>query len=776
MLLLCAVAVGGAWATLKGGAVVGLDTATQYYPWYAHLGERLRAGDLPGWNPHTFSGAPFAADPLSGWTYLPAMLLFSLLPVATAVAALVLSHLLLAALGAYALARALGMRPAAAMVSGVAYGSSGFLYANSVCCTPYAAVEAWLPLAFLGVELAARSALGRAALSWCGLSGVALSQIFAVWPGQGAAYALLALGLYVPYRVALDPPRGSMEFRSRIRATLVIGSAVLFFTFGLAAAGLLPRAEYVTVSNLAGGYERLGGVTRGWSVLHWGLLLLPSLTWYAGGTVLLLAYLAPLIARRRYAAPFFACLTLGALVLSLPGGTPLHLLLYLLPGVDQLHPHSPERIMLVFYLGGAMLAGATADRLCEMGRKGAALALVPATGTVLGLLLRDAGLDVPVAMLLALVLTTVSVAAGPLLPAAGRLAPTLLALAALIDLSAAGREAIRAGLATSGREGLQQVDLRSYYGPLRMGRFLAPDIGDQPFRYVGYASSAVRRAPYTIRYADPEILALEVNNRALISGAQDIQGYNPVHIARYDEYVAALNGRTQNYHDAELFEAGLASPLLGPLNVRYIAVSARAGEPDVRRLEREYLVAFEAGGVKALENRNAFPRAWIVHSMRQVRRGEALDLLVSGAVDLRKMALLEAPPPRLDAPYNADAEEARVTVYEPDKMRLRTSSSGAGLLVLSEVYYPAWRAYIDGRPVPLYVANHALRAVPLPSGEHTVELRFESRALLVGLAVTSTVSLLLLALIGSVAREWAVESSFLWLGKRTGGGVHPVQE
>ena len=58
---------------MNGGIVVGKDTVTQYYPWYSYLGERLRSGDIPAWNPYQFSGASLAAEPLSGWTYLPAM-------------------------------------------------------------------------------------------------------------------------------------------------------------------------------------------------------------------------------------------------------------------------------------------------------------------------------------------------------------------------------------------------------------------------------------------------------------------------------------------------------------------------------------------------------------------------------------------------------------------------------------------------------------------------------------------------------------------------------
>ena len=94
------------------------------------------------------------------------------------------------------------------------------------------------------------------------------------------------------------------------------------------AAGLLPRLEYNTLSNLAGGYpdDVAGRVdyVSGWSLKEWGLLLEPGSAWYAGVTVLALALVAPLVARRRYAVPYFAVLSLCALVLSYPGTTPLH--------------------------------------------------------------------------------------------------------------------------------------------------------------------------------------------------------------------------------------------------------------------------------------------------------------------------------------------------------------------------------------------------------------------------------------------------------------------
>src|SRR5215211_3385537 len=103
-----AISLIGAGQLLAGGTLIGQDAATQFYPWYSYLGRQLRSFEIPGWNPYQFSGAPFAADPQSGWMYLPAMLLFTVLPLSLAVPAFLWLHLMLAESGMYLLARLLG--------------------------------------------------------------------------------------------------------------------------------------------------------------------------------------------------------------------------------------------------------------------------------------------------------------------------------------------------------------------------------------------------------------------------------------------------------------------------------------------------------------------------------------------------------------------------------------------------------------------------------------------------------------------------------------------
>ena len=745
----------GAWGLVVGGTTVGMDAATQFYPWYAFLGESLASFEIPGWNPHQFSGVPFAADPLSGWSYLPAMVFFALLSLPAAAKVYLVFHLLLAGLSVYALARTLEIGAAGALLAAVSYEYGSFLYTENTCCPAYTSVMAWLPLTLLGAEMAIRRPRWLGSAPWWGLSGLALSQILASWLGQGSYYALLALGGYVAYRTLISPPEYLGGVRDRVLGAVVHGGAVLLFGFGLAAAGLLPRLEYNALSNLAGGYlveEGVGAVEiGGWERADWDLLLEPGL-WYAGGAVVALALLAVPLARRRFAVPYFAALSLSALALAGQGPTPLHSVLYLLPRFDQLHPHNPERIVMLLYLGLAMLAGAALSRLGETRSGAGAPLLVPSAVLAVALV----GSLTPAALFL-LVLAGVLAVAYAWLPS--RRGPLLALLVAVVfvDLLSSGRVAISSQGDLEGWEGIsgitRKMDLADYYRPSGALRFLVSRDDDEgPFRYFGYGlrTPEGRTISSPTRFAHPETQALGVGNRAMTAGLQSIQGYNAVHIARYDEYVAAMNGgNTQNYHHADVLKEGPGSPLLDLLGARYAVVPTDPLPKDLeslRELEREFPVVYEDGGAKVLENREALPRAWIVHQARRVDGGEALKLLGSGAVRPLETALLEAEPPRLDASAPPSGDRASVTVHEADRVEIRAATEGAGLLVLGEVYYPAWRAYVDGEPAPIYRADGLLRAVALPAGEHTVELRYESRTLRVGTAISLVTSVALVAL------------------------------
>jgi hypothetical protein len=306
------------------------------------------------------------------------------------------------------------------------------------------------------------------------------------------------------------------------------------------------------------------------------------------------------------------------------------------------------------------------------------------------------------------------------------------------------------------------MDFAAYYRPSDAGRFVqSKSEEEEPFRYFGFGPQYLEGASVSspIRFDQPKVRALEVGNRAMTLGLQSIQGYNALHLDRYDEYMKVLNQYEQNRHHTDVFDEHLDSPLLHLLNARYIIVPADSPPESQAGLQRvlraKHPTVYEDDQLKVLENRGALPRAWIVHSARQVRsREEALDLLSVGQVDPEETALLEDTPPEMSRPDDASADRASVTEYGANQIQLETSTGAPGLLVLSEVYYPAWKAYVDGQPAPVHVADQLLRSVPVPAGEHTVELRYESWTLRMGMAISLvTFATLILLAVAAAAQH-----------------------
>ena len=87
----------------------------------------------------------------------------------------------------------------------------------------------------------------------------------------------------------------------------------------------------------------------------------------------------------------------------------------------------------------------------------------------------------------------------------------------------------------------------------------------------------------------------------------------------------------------------------------------------------------------------------------------------------------------------------KVTRYEPQRIELQTRNAQPGFLVLSEIYYRGWEAWIDGRRAPVERVNYALRGLAVPAGDHRIEFVFRAHSFRNGAAWSLVGVLLLLA-------------------------------
>ncbi len=76
------------------------------------------------------------------------------------------------------------------------------------------------------------------------------------------------------------------------------------------------------------------------------------------------------------------------------------------------------------------------------------------------------------------------------------------------------------------------------------------------------------------------------------------------------------------------------------------------------------------------------------------------------------------------------------TRFASRRVQAEVGAAAPALVVLAQADFPSWQAYVDGKPTRLWRANYAFQAVEVPSGKHTLELRYEDHAFTWGLGIT----------------------------------------
>ena len=146
--------------TLQGRVLSSLDSLVYFYPNAIYLAERLRAGQIPLWDPYIFAGVPFLANSQVGALY-PPNLLYLLGPVSRVYAILVVAHVWWLGFGVYLVARgSLGLGRLAGTFAAIAVAFGGFVGGMNGHLNQLEALS-WAPLAILLVERGAVHASWR---------------------------------------------------------------------------------------------------------------------------------------------------------------------------------------------------------------------------------------------------------------------------------------------------------------------------------------------------------------------------------------------------------------------------------------------------------------------------------------------------------------------------------------------------------------------------------------------------------------------------------------
>lgn len=225
-------------------------------------------------------------------------------------------------------------------------------------------------------------------------------------------------------------------------------------------------------------------------------------------------------------------------------------------------------------------------------------------------------------------------------------------------------------------------------------------------------------------------------NMNLLYGMATVEAYEPVLPGRY---VAFFKNFQPDYDkDPAMILAGpegnFDDRLADFLNVKYFITSKR------KTLRRNLPLVFEDDRNRVYFNKAYFPRAFLVHDYEVVPDDrQRLAFLKENKANLNRIVVLEEEPPHpFPSPPKGErvgvrglkpGEEVTFRKYGPHSVEIAVKAAQEGFLVLTDNYFPGWKAARDGMPARIYRANHSFRAVWIPQGKQVIQFSYDPASL-----------------------------------------------
>jgi hypothetical protein len=722
-------------------------TFRDLYPFFLgmdHLARVLGAFEWPPlWNPFEGLGRPFAADIQTAVFYPPSWLLHSL-PAPLGFNLSIVTHHLIAALGAFALLRRRGLDAIPALLGALlfAYGGVFVSLDNLVSALRSAA---WLPWAALTFDL------------WCERKRFLELGIFSM------TLALMLLGAMPEFVIIADGLLLALAFDRRLcRQGPTLGRALAgllganVMAFGLSAVVLVPFAESVLGSRRSTGLEveevlkhslqplgvLLFVLPRRFLAADGGLHLTPGvwesllsrvpwlLTLYLGvGLPFLTSAVRGLPHRRRRGWVLLAAALIGlALGANVPGAA------WIVERVPVMQAvRYPEKLLLGVH---ALLAVACAVglqwSLARPARLRTVAALAAGIAAALGLFAAlTAWAGQPYASDLFqvdLLRQALAFSAAALLAVLGARLPRRVGAAFLV-MVALDLFRVNARL-------LPAVPWDEVVAEPRALAIM--EHGEKaPLRIFSDSEGGVRvRGHRENLEQERELLLLQAPS---IHGVANLNIEAPVHAGDHDRLRSMIKALPPER----------LSGVLGFLNVRYVTSPRPLAFPDLLRI-RDSSGPFDPF---VFENTRSVPRAYVPERLVAVQDADAAIEHLRASDDPAHEVAVEATSVPEGIP-GVMSGSVHIERYAPDRIDILARMETAGLVVLGDAFDRGWRAWLNGRETRIVRVNYFVRGVFVVPGEQRVVFRYRPSSHRLGLFVTAATLVLLVAGAWLSVRRW----------------------
>ncbi len=733
------------------------DLFHQYYPMKELIFSRLRAGQIPLWNPYVACGFPLLATLQSG-TFYPLNFPHLFMDADDALSCVAVIHLFLCGLLMMVYCRSRGNSIAAAAVGALTYMFCGMTL-GSLFVPQRLFAGALFPAVFLCAEKMADTRKAR----WAALLGLVLAAQVLAGSARMMVVAAQMAGLLLSVEV-VSSWRRARRLAERVQPLYLFALALVLMA-AISAIQVLPTNELRTLgwrAHLSFGEASLGTTIKVGTLLR-DIVAVPQSGYPPVRTRVFFGMLAPLLipfafyARKgRRRIWLYTLLGLLGLVLTSGNATPLYKVYYHLVPFGKLF-RQPGRFLQMTGFAISALSAAGFDSFASMRLSGSrtsrhqiALRLVPFLAMIAVVLHTNAdGRRFLFGILVALALIRAARSA-PVRNIMNRRG-TSINRPLLNAAIPAGRLLLEASILVLGGWSLW-AGYTNYFNLNSM----EPEGSSVPRKYVEFIQEhqGYRRT----LLASTNLDRLVLPKMCMRYGIFGIQDHEPMAMERHGQYCLyakedRYKERIPYFHGFSEFGPEIRCPrLMRQLATKYYVVAEEEdtfGEVRDLPVFEDLVVAFKGEGMVVYEDQKSVPRAsFIQFAEICASPQEVLSKLCDGHCEGDDVVLVEG---MASLPVRTSESGSGGTVeiaqYEPEQVRLKVTAPTDGFVLLRDTYCPGWHAYVDGERAPLYRANFLFRCVPVPAGEHDVLFRYRPRSFTIG-AVISVSTLAVLAFVG----------------------------
>lgn len=699
------------------------DSVRQQYVWRKLATDEIKKRRLPLWNPYSFSGTPLLANFQSAPLY-PLNVLYFLLPFDIAWTVQVILQPILAGIFLYLYLRFMKISKMGSFLGGFTFAFSGFSIAwlewNTVIQTAI-----WLPLSLLSIEktLFYISSSGNSKLRlkdknlllWSVILTFSLISSFFAGHLQIFFYSFLVSFIYLIIKVYLLQ-------RNKIQVILLFVICYLLFIL-ITSIQWLPTLQFIGAS--ARGFDQGSFLKDGWFMPwqnliqfispdffgnpatgnYWGVWNYGEFVGYIGIIPLIFVFYA-LFFRRDKKTLFFAGFAILSLLFALP--TPIAQLPYLLK-ISLISTSQPTRLIFITDFSLAILTALGLDLIIKNKNiKKNLFSLLPFTLIFIVLWLF---------IFIPQIFPVSNVHENLLIAKKNLILPTLLFVASAILF-------ILNSLRRNNNLFFFLCFLFfSAFDLFRFGWKFTPFTGAEwIFPKTKLLSVLADNSDYyRIMSADGRIMP---PNFSVSYRLSDVAGYDPLYLKSYGQLVAAWGRNKPDISPASfnriVSPANYESFITDLLGVKYIMSFGSLKSEKLEYLSSE-------GDTYLYINKNVFPRVFLAENvLKTVTNKETIDKMYELLNNLRK-TVVTTDDIHITANKLQDNEISEITYYGPNKISIYVVTDYERMLVLTDIYYPTWKAFVDGRETKIYQVNFALRGIVVPAGTHKIE--FENNLL-----------------------------------------------